>query len=78
MASKKKTIKDVISGTENLVKGIQEVQEDRFALKRMAEKVREIVGDKYVFVLFDINYPPETGDEIKVGELTAIFRRKKL
>lgn len=72
MALKNKTIKDLITGIDT-----KEIQEDRFALQRMAEKIRDFIGDKYVFILFDVNYPPKIGDEIKVGELSAIFKKRK-
>lgn len=72
-----KTIKDVIKGGESITKDVKDIQEDRFALKRMSEKVAKLVGDKYVSILFDIKYPPQIGDSIKVGNLVAIFRKIK-
>jgi len=72
-----KTLKDVIKD-ETITKDLKEVQEDRFALQRMAEKVKELLGVKYVSILFDIKYPPKVGDSIEVDNLIATFKRKKI
>lgn len=73
----KKTIKDIIPGMD-ISKELKKVEEDRFALQRMSEKVKEVTGDKYVSILFDANYPPKVGDSIEVGNLIAIFKIKKI
>lgn len=74
MASK--TLKDVIKN-ETITDNLKKIQEDRFALQRMSEKVKELTGDKYVSILFDANYAPKVGDSITVGELVATFRKHK-
>jgi hypothetical protein len=74
MVSKNKTIKDIIPGIEI---DLKEVQEDRFALQRMSEKIKELTGDKYVSILFDAKYAPKVGDSITVGGLIAMFRKQK-
>lgn len=70
-----KQLKDIIKD-EDITAGIEKQAEDRFALQRMAEKLREICGDKYVFVLFDAKYPPKVGDTLEVGNLLATFKKK--
>lgn len=70
-----KQLKDIIKD-EDITAGIEKQAEDRFALQRMAEKLREICGDKYVFVLFDVKYPPKVGDTLEVGNLLATFKKK--
>lgn len=77
MVSKEKTIKDIIPEID-IEKELKEVEEDRFALQRMSEKIKELTGDKYVTILFDVKYPPKVGDSISVGDLTAIFRKIKI
>lgn len=77
MVSKNKTIKDVIDGGDKITKDLEQIQEDRFALQRMSEKVKELTGDKYVSILFDANYAPKVGDSITVGGLIATFRKQK-
>ena len=73
MASKK--LKDIIKD-EDITAGIEKDQEDRFALQRMAEKLREICGDEYVFLLFHAKHPPKVGDVLEIANLTATFRKK--
>lgn len=70
-----KQLKDIIKD-EDITAGIEKQAEDRFALQRMAEKLREICGDRYVFVLFDAKYPPKVGDTLEVGNLLATFKKK--
>lgn len=70
-----KQLKDIIKD-EDITAGIEKQAEDRFALQRMAEKLREVCGDKYVFVLFDAKYPPKVGDTLEVGNLLATFKKK--
>lgn len=70
-----KQLKDIIKD-EDITAGIEKQAEDRFALQRMAEKLREICGDKYVFLLFDAKYPPKVGDTLEVGNLLATFKKK--
>lgn len=76
MVSKEKTIKDIIPEID-IEKDLEQQQEDRFALQRMSEKLREVTGDKYVIILFDVKYPPKIGDTISVGNLVAVFRKVK-
>jgi len=75
MVSQNKQLKDIIKN-EDITAGLEKKQEDRFALQRMAEKLREICGDKYVFLLFDAKYPPKVGDTLEVGNLLATFKKK--
>lgn len=70
-----KRLKDIIKD-EDITAGIEKKAEDRFALQRMAEKIREICDDRYVFILFDSKYPPKVGDTIEVGNLLATFKKK--
>jgi hypothetical protein len=46
-------------------------------LEKMEEKLRKVAGDKYAFILFEIEHTPKAGDYIEIGELKAIFRKKK-
>lgn len=73
MVSKK--LKDIIKD-EDIIAGIEKDQEDRFALQRMSEKLRDICGDEYVFILFHAKYPPKVGDTLEIANLTATFRKK--
>ena len=75
MVSQAKQLKDIIKD-EDITAGLEKNQEDRLALQRMAEKLREICGDKYVFLLFDAKYPPKVGDTLEIANLTATFRKK--
>lgn len=73
MVSKK--LKDIIKD-EDITKGIEQDQEDRFALQRMAEKIREVCGDDFIFLLFHAKHPPKVGDTLQIANLTATFRKK--
>ena len=73
MASKK--LSDIIKD-EDITKGIKDDQEDRFALQRMSEKLRDICGDEYVFILFHAKHPPKVGDTLEIGNLSATFKKK--
>jgi hypothetical protein len=56
---------------------IDKLVEMKSPLEKMEEKLRKVAGDKYAFILFDIEHIPKSGDYIEVGELKAIFRKKK-
>ena len=47
-------------------------------IEKMEEKLRKVAGDKYAFILFEIEHIPKAGDYIEMGELKAIFRKKKV
>jgi hypothetical protein len=46
-------------------------------MEKMEEKLRKVAGDKYAFILFEVEHIPKAGDFIEIGELKAIFRKKK-
>jgi len=76
VSKKEKTIKDLIPEIK-IDKELKEMKEDKFALQRMAEKLREVCGDKYVFLLFDANHAPKIGDTLTINNLSATFRKRK-
>lgn len=69
---KKSTKKDLDSKIT-----IDKLVEMKSPLEKMEEKLRKVAGDKYAFILFEIEHTPKAGDYIEVGELKAIFRKKK-
>ena len=75
MVSQAKQLKDIIKD-EDITAGLEKNQEDRMALQRMSEKIRELCGDKYVFLLFDEKYAPKVGDTLEIGNLIATFKKK--
>jgi hypothetical protein len=56
---------------------IDKLVEMKSPLEKMEEKLRKVAGDKYAFILFEIEHTPKAGDYIEIGELKAIFRKKK-
>lgn len=56
---------------------IDKLVEMKSPLEKMEEKLRKVAGDKYAFILFEIEHIPKAGDFIEIGELKAIFRKKK-
>jgi hypothetical protein len=56
---------------------IDKLVEMKSPLEKMEEKLRKVAGDKYAFILFEIEHIPKAGDYIEMGELKAIFRKKK-
>lgn len=63
-----KTISDLIKG---------EKTPEKTSFQKMADKLRKVCGDDYVFILFESKYPPVSGDSITVGNLKAIFKKIK-
>ncbi len=57
---------------------IDKLVEMKSPLEKMEEKLRKVAGDKYAFILFEIEHIPKAGDYIEMGELKAIFRKKKV
>jgi len=47
-------------------------------MEKMEERLRKVCGDKYAFILFEVEHIPKAGDFIEIGELKAIFRKKKV
>lgn len=57
---------------------IDKLVEMKSPLEKMEEKLRKVAGDKYAFILFEVEHIPKAGDFIEIGELKAIFRKKKV
>lgn len=57
---------------------IESEQKREERMREVEKKIRKVVGDKYVFILFEIEHIPKAGDYIEMGELKAIFRKKKV
>lgn len=69
---KKSTKKDLVSKIT-----IDKLVDIKTPMEKMEEKLRKVAGDKYAFILFEVEHTPKAGDFIEIGELKAIFRKKK-
>lgn len=74
---KKQTKKKSIKKDSDSKITIDKLVEMKSPLEKMEEKLRKVAGDKYAFILFEIEHIPKAGDFIEIGELKAIFRKKK-
>ena len=70
---KKSTKKDLVSKIT-----IDKLVDIKTPMEKMEEKLRKVAGDKYAFILFEIEHTPKEGDFIEMGDLEAIFRKKKV
>lgn len=70
---KKSTKKDLDSKIT-----IDKLVDIKTPMEKMEEKLRKVCGDKYAFILFEVDHTPKAGDFIEIGDLKAIFRKKKV
>lgn len=70
---KKSTKKDLVSNVT-----IDKLVDIKTPMEKMEEKLRKVAGDKYAFILFEVEHIPKAGDYIEMGDLEAIFRKKKV
>ena len=57
---------------------IDKLVDKKTPMEKMEERLRKVCGDKYAFILFEVEHIPKAGDFIEIGELKAIFRKKKV
>ena len=80
MATKKenKKIEDLIEDREKIIStAVDEITLERKKLNEMAEKIKKMVGDEYVFLLFPVLSAPRVGDTLEIGDLIATFKKNK-
>mgnify|MGYP001290476621 CR=1 FL=1 len=57
---------------------IDKLVDKKTPMEKMEERLRKVCGDKYAFILFEVDHTPKAGDFIEIGDLKAIFRKKKV
>lgn len=73
-----KTIEDLVEDRKGIISdAVDSLTADKIKLNRMAEKVRKLVGDEFLFLLFLASAAPRVGDTLEVGDLIATFKKKK-
>lgn len=75
---KKQTKKKSIKKDSDSKITIDKLVDIKTPMEKMEEKLRKVCGDKYAFILFEVDHIPKAGDYIEIGELKAIFRKKKV
>ena len=68
---KKSTKKDLDSKIT-----IDKLVDIKTPIEKMEEKLRKVAGDKYAFILFEVEHIPKVGDTLEIANLTATFRKK--
>ena len=68
---KKSTKKNTVSKIT-----IDKLVDIKTPLEKMEARLRKVCGDKYAFMLFEVDHTPRSGDYIEIGELKAVFRKK--